>query len=80
MRLQGKVAFISGGARGMGAVDARLFAREGARVAIGDVLEREGHQVAAEIGEAGGQAIFVPLDVTSEVQGRYTDNLFVERL
>ncbi len=39
MRLQGKVAFISGGARGMGAVEARLLAREGARVAIGDVLE-----------------------------------------
>jgi len=54
----------------MGAVEARIFAREGARVAIGDVLEIEGHQVAAEIGEAGGQAIFVSLDVTSEAQWR----------
>ena len=68
MRLEGKVAFISGGARGMGAAEARLFAREGARVAIGDVLEDEGRRVAAEIGEAGGQAIFVTLDVTSETQ------------
>jgi len=71
MRLQGKVVFISGGARGMGAVEARLFAREGARVAVGDVLEREGHQVAAEIGEAGGQAIFVSLDVTSEAHWQH---------
>ncbi len=68
MRLEGKVAFISGGARGMGAAEARLFAREGASVAIGDVLEEEGRRVAAEIGEAGGQAIFVTLDVTSETQ------------
>ena len=68
MRLEGKVAFISGGARGMGAVEALLFAREGARVAIGDVLEEEGRRVAAQIGEMGGRAIFVPLDVTSESQ------------
>ncbi len=63
MRLEGKVALISGGARGMGAEEALLFAREGARVVIGDVLE-EGRDIAAEIG--GGQAIFVRLDVTKE--------------
>ena len=68
MRLEGKVAFISGGARGMGAAEARLFAKEGASVAIGDVLEEEGRRVAAEIGEASGKAIFVALDVTSETQ------------
>ena len=68
MRLEGKVAFISGGARGMGAAEARMFANEGAKVAIGDVLEEEGRRVAAEIGEEGGQAIFVALDVTSESQ------------
>jgi cyclopentanol dehydrogenase len=68
MRLEGKVAFISGGARGMGAAEARLFASEGAMVAIADVLEEEGRQVAAKIGEAGGKAIFLPLDVTSESQ------------
>ena len=66
MRLAGKVALISGGARGMGAAEARMFAREGAKVIIGDVLEAEGRQVEAEITEAGGEALFVNLDVTSE--------------
>ena len=66
MRLEGKVAFVSGGARGMGAAEARLFAKEGAKVAIGDVLEDEGRKVEAEINETGGEAIFVRLDVTSE--------------
>jgi cyclopentanol dehydrogenase len=65
-RLSGKVALISGGARGMGAAEARLFAAEGGRVAIGDVLEEEGRRTAAEIGEQGGEALFVRLDVTSE--------------
>ncbi len=68
MRLEGKVVFISGGAQGMGAAEARLFAAEGAMVAIGDVLEEEGRRVAAQIGEAGGKAIFLALDVTSESQ------------
>jgi NAD(P)-dependent dehydrogenase (short-subunit alcohol dehydrogenase family) len=66
MRLARKVAFISGGARGMGAAEARLFAREGARVALGDVLADEGRKVVEEISETGGEALFVPLDVTSE--------------
>ena len=66
MRLEGKVALISGGARGMGAVEARLFAKEGAKVVIGDVLEEEGRQVAQEIENAGGQVHFAKLDVTSE--------------
>lgn len=65
-RLDGKVAFISGGARGMGAAEARLFAREGAKVAIGDVLDDDGRQVEAEINERGGACVFVHLDVTSE--------------
>jgi len=66
MRLEGKVALISGGARGMGAVEARLFAREGAKVVIGDILEEEGRKVEAEINETGGEALFIRLDVTSE--------------
>ena len=66
MRLDGKVALISGGARGMGAAEARLFAREGASVVIGDLMEEEGRQVEAQISEAGGQALFLRLDVTSE--------------
>ena len=68
MRLEGKVAFISGGARGMGACEARLFAAEGARVAIGDVLEEEGRELAASIGESGGECLYLPLDVTSQSQ------------
>ena len=66
MRLENKVALISGGARGMGAVEAKLFAREGAKVVLGEVLEEEGKQTEAEINEAGGQCLFVMLDVTSE--------------
>ena len=66
MRLAGKVALISGGARGIGAAIARLFAREGARVVVGDLLEAEGRRVEAELTEQGGQASFVSLDVTSE--------------
>jgi NAD(P)-dependent dehydrogenase (short-subunit alcohol dehydrogenase family) len=66
MRLENKVALISGGARGMGAAEAKLFAREGARVVIGDVLEEEGRQVEAEINEGGYDCMFIRLDVTSE--------------
>ena len=66
MRLAGKVALISGGARGMGAVEARLFAREGARVVIGDILDAEGRRVESEIRAAGGEAAYVRLDVTAE--------------
>ncbi len=69
MRLTGKVAFISGGARGMSAAEARLFASEGASVAIGDILEEEGRRLEAEINESG-QCIFVRLDVTSEADWR----------
>jgi len=66
MRLAGKVALISGGARGMGAVEARMFAREGARVVFGDVLEAEGRRVEADVKTAGGEAVFIRLDVTRE--------------
>jgi NAD(P)-dependent dehydrogenase (short-subunit alcohol dehydrogenase family) len=66
MRLAGKVALISGGARGMGAAEARMFAREGARVVVGDVLDAEGRAVEADIAAKGGEAAFTHLDVTSE--------------
>ena len=66
MRLEGKVALITGGARGMGAAEAKLFSREGAKVVIADVLEDEGRQTEAEINEIGGDAIFVRLDVTQQ--------------
>ena len=54
-RLEGKVALISGGARGMGECEARLFAREGAKVVIGDVLDEQGRKTAVEITQQGGQ-------------------------
>ena len=65
MRLENKVALISGGARGMGAVEAKLFVSEGARVVIGDILEEEGGRTEAEINESGGECLFIRLDVTS---------------
>ena len=66
MRLEGKVAIITGAAGGMGAEEARLFAREGAKVIIADVLDDEGKKVEAEIAEAGGEATYVRINVTSE--------------
>ena len=69
-RLDGKVVLISGGARGQGAAEARMFAQEGAKVVIGDVLDAEGTSVAAEIAESGGDALFVHLDVTDEEDWR----------
>jgi len=63
MRLAGKVALITGGASGMGQSEAVVFAREGAKVVVADVLDAEGRQVADALGGAGR---FVHLDVTSE--------------
>ncbi|MCH6229762.1 SDR family oxidoreductase [Microbacterium sp. CFH 31415] len=64
-RVAGKVALISGGARGMGASHARLLVDEGAKVVIGDLLDAEGEALAAELGDA---VRYVHLDVT-----RYDD-------
>ena len=65
-RMDGKVALISGGARGMGASEARMFAAEGASVVIGDILDEEGEATAADVRSAGGQCLYRRLDVTSE--------------
>ena len=62
-RLKGKIILISGGARGQGAAEARLFVSEGARIVIGDVLEQEGRRLAGELGAA---ATFLRQDVTDE--------------
>jgi len=66
-KLDGKVALISGGARGQGAAEAETFAREGARVVFGDIRDVEGQKVEAGIRAAGGEAIYVHLDVTDEI-------------
>ena len=66
MRLERKVALITGAARGQGAAEARMFAKEGAKVVLADVSDQEGISVASEIAESGGDAIFVHLDVTNE--------------
>ena len=66
MRLENKVAFISGGSRGMGAAEARLFAQEGAKVVIGDILDDDGRQTAAAINELDSECLYVHLDVKSE--------------
>src|SRR5437667_7926051 len=65
-KLDGKVALISGGARGQGAAEAETFAREGAKVVFGDVRDAEGQKVEATIRANGGEATYVHLDVTSE--------------
>ena len=69
-RLDGKVALISGGARGQGAVEGKLFAREGAAVVLGDLLDEQGKKVEAEIRNAGHQATYLHLDVTRESDWR----------
>src|SRR5206468_12826577 len=69
-RLAGKVALISGGARGQGATETRLFVREGASVVFGDVLDDDGKKVEAEIRASGGRATYVHLNVTRETDWR----------
>jgi 3alpha(or 20beta)-hydroxysteroid dehydrogenase len=65
-RLDGKVALVSGGARGQGAAEARAFAAEGAKVVFGDLRDDDGKAVEAEIKAAGGAASYLHLDVTNE--------------
>jgi len=65
-RLDGKVALISGAARGIGGATAKLMAEAGAAVVIGDVLADKAKETVKEIEASGGKTVFVPLDVTSE--------------
>jgi 3alpha(or 20beta)-hydroxysteroid dehydrogenase len=75
-RLDGKVAIITGAARGQGAAEARLFAAEGAKVVLADVLDDQGEAVAAEIGDA---AMYTHLDVTDEAQWQAAVELAEQR-
>jgi NAD(P)-dependent dehydrogenase (short-subunit alcohol dehydrogenase family) len=63
-QVAGKVALVTGGASGIGEAVAELLAREGASVALTDIDELAGPEVVARIGKAGGEAIFLPQDVT----------------
>jgi len=76
MRLEGKVALISGGSRGMGAFEAELFVKEGAKVVVGDVREEEGRALVDKI---RGDSVFVRLDVTSESDWAAAVNEAVDR-
>ena len=79
MQLEGRVAVISGAASGIGLATARLFAREGARLSLGDVDEKGGRRAAEEIGANGDKAEFVRTDVTSGADVRRLVDGAVER-
>jgi NAD(P)-dependent dehydrogenase (short-subunit alcohol dehydrogenase family) len=66
MRLKDKAAIVTGGAHGMGEAEARLFAKEGAKIVVADILASEAEAVAADIRAGGGEAIAATIDVTSE--------------
>jgi NAD(P)-dependent dehydrogenase (short-subunit alcohol dehydrogenase family) len=79
MRLDGKVALITGGGGGMGMVASQLFASEGAKVVLTDVADQAGEAVAAEIEGAGGEAAFVHADVSKEADAKAMVDAAVER-
>jgi len=79
MRLEGKVALISGSTRGIGRSMAEMFAREGAKVVVTGRTVDRGEKVVAGIKERGGEACFVELDVTDEASVRHVMDATVER-
>ena len=79
MRLEAKVAVITGGASGMGMVASKLFAAEGARVVLTDVADDAGQAVAEEIGRDGGEALYVHADVSREADARAMVRAAVDR-
>ena len=78
-KLDGKVVLISGGSRGQGESQARLFAQEGASVALADVLDAEGQLVAASINDTGGDAVYYHLDVSEQSQWAEVVDAVVEQ-
>jgi NAD(P)-dependent dehydrogenase (short-subunit alcohol dehydrogenase family) len=79
VRLEGKIALVTGAAAGMGESAARIFAREGAKVVVADLLEKEGGAVAASIVSAGGEAMFLRMDVSGEEHWREAMRASVKR-
>ena len=78
MRLEGKVALITGGASGMGMVASKLFAAEGAKVVLTDVADEAGEATAAEIRTAGGEAAYIHADVSQEADSEMMVSAAVE--
>lgn len=79
MRLDGKVAVVTGGARGIGGATAELLAKDGARVVIGDLRADAAQATLGRIAAAGGGAVFVETDVTNEDSARRLMAAAVER-
>ncbi len=78
-RVIGKVAIVTGGASGLGRAISTLLAKEGARVVAGDVNEAGGKKTVDDIKKAGGEAIFVKLDVTQEADWAQIMKVTLER-
>ena len=78
-RLEQKIALITGGAKGQGEAEAKLFAAEGAKVILTDILDDEGKKVESEITELGGEAIYKHLDVSLEKEWESIGRFIEER-
>ena len=78
-KLDGKVALISGAARGQGAAEVRTFAREGSKVVFGDVADDDGRQLETELQAAGQEVAYVHLDVSNEADWRHAMDETVRR-
>jgi len=79
MRLDGKVALITGGAKGQGREEAKLFAKEGAKIVLGDILDNLGQEVAKDIQDTGGEATYVHLDVTNETDWKSSIKIILQK-
>ena len=78
MRLQGKVVIITGAANGMGAAEAKIFAKEGAKVVATDINEEKLRELAEEIKAAGGEVLAIKHNVASEEEWKVVVSKAVE--